>query len=210
MLKAKVLQHIRDSTRFGSRPLVASEYCIGSTGVRADLVVASRTSREITAFEIKSENDTLKRLPHQLEAYLRYFDRVIVVAAHRHQKRVRQIRHEGLEIWEAEKSGSLAVIREGCAAGRKESLVDLLTQRDRGRYQGLIAKGPDGARDAFFATFDERFGPSSRLFWAATGRRIPPESVGMLSRFEADRDEERRRAISEVQQLSSWAALEAA
>jgi hypothetical protein len=38
----------------------------------------------LEGFEIKSEKDTLERLPHQLEAYRRVFDRLTVICAERH------------------------------------------------------------------------------------------------------------------------------
>jgi len=209
-LKAKVLERLRQTGRFGPKPLIASEFCIGSTGIRADLIIASRTTREFAAIEIKSSVDTLKRLPSQVAAYVRYFDYVMVVGAHRHQSRIRRMDVPGLEIWEAEKSGTLAVVRAGDRNAPTDSFEDLMTQRDVQRYRTLLNGGPEGIRDAFFATFDERFGPTSEQFWSSVGRGITTESLSLLSRFEAERQEQRNLRSFEARQLSSWAALEAA
>lgn|GEM_PF-921758 len=48
---------------------------------RADLVMANG---KLSAFEIKSDRDSLDRLQGQLESYLRFFEQVSVVCAERH------------------------------------------------------------------------------------------------------------------------------
>lgn len=209
-LKAKVIQRLRESKRFGSRPLIATEYRVGSTGVRADLVIASRATREIAVIEIKSAVDSLKRLPHQIDAYARFFDHIILVAAHRHQPHVRRLSIPGLEIWQVEKSGALATVRSGDLAFRSESLADLLTQRDKVRYRGLIEQGADGAKDAFFAAFEDRHGETSDQFWRSVSGKVSVESLAVLSRFEAERTDERQRLITEAERYSTWEALVAA
>lgn len=209
-LKAKVIQRLRESKRFGSHPIIATEYRVGSTGVRADLVVASRSTREVVAIEIKSAVDSLKRLPSQLDAYTRYFDRVILVAAHRHQRHVRQLTFPGLELWEVEKSGALATVRLGGSSTRKESPADLLTQRERLRYRGLIESGHDGAKDAFFAVLEDRHGEISDLFWRGVSGKVNVDCLATLSRFEAERVEARQRQAAESERLSSWQSSVAA
>lgn len=195
---------------FGRKPIIATEYRVGSTGARADLVVASRSTREVAAIEIKSAMDSLKRLPHQLAAYTGYFDRVILVAAHRHQPHVRRLAIPGLEIWEVEKSGALATVRPGDLTPLAESPVDLLTQRERQRYRGLIESGHQGARDAFFAAFEDRHGESSNLFWGGVSGKVTTDCLARLSRFEPERLEARQRQKLEFERFSSWNSLAAA
>jgi hypothetical protein len=48
---------------------------------RADLAVIGRS---MDGFEIKTERDTLRRLPRQIEAYGRLFDRCSIVIAEKH------------------------------------------------------------------------------------------------------------------------------
>jgi hypothetical protein len=57
------------------------EFWVPRTNERADVVVIGAT---IEGFEIKTEGDTLKRLPRQAEAYARLFDRCHAVLAVRH------------------------------------------------------------------------------------------------------------------------------
>ena len=57
------------------------EFWVPRTNERADVVaIGSR----LWGFEIKTDRDTLTRLPRQVEAYSRLFDRCAVVVAERH------------------------------------------------------------------------------------------------------------------------------
>jgi len=57
------------------------EFWVPTTNARADVAVIGA---RIDGFEIKTERDTLKRLPRQAEAYVRLFDRCHAVLADRH------------------------------------------------------------------------------------------------------------------------------
>lgn len=57
------------------------EFWVPRSNERADVVVIGA---HMSAFEIKTERDTLKRLPRQATAYARLFDRCTVVVAERH------------------------------------------------------------------------------------------------------------------------------
>lgn len=211
-IKAKVLEALRRDQRITRAPFIATEYRIGATGVRADLALAFRNPhREFVGVEIKSALDTLRRLPHQIETYSRIFDRVIVVAATRHQATVRQYQHPNMEVWEIEKSGTLARVRTNVSPQPAAGLAALLSQRDQMRYKGLIAAGAQGERDAFFAAFEDRYGECSVDFWARVqGRRIKESDIAELSRFHAGRAREQQMEIDYAEKLSSWGAMEAA
>ena len=57
------------------------EFWVPRSNERADVVVIDA---HLSAFEIKTDRDTLKRLPRQATAYARLFDRCTVVVAERH------------------------------------------------------------------------------------------------------------------------------
>jgi hypothetical protein len=57
------------------------EFWVPRSYERADLAVIGRS---MDGFEIKTERDTLRRLPRQVEAYGRLFDRCSVVVAEKH------------------------------------------------------------------------------------------------------------------------------
>lgn len=60
------------------------EFWLPRSNARADVAVVGAT---IDGFEIKTERDSLKRLPRQADAYARIFDRCHVVLAQRHVER---------------------------------------------------------------------------------------------------------------------------
>lgn len=60
---------------------LVDEFWVPQSNERVDIVAIGSILR---AFEIKTERDTLKRLPRQAGAYGRLFDQCIVVAASRH------------------------------------------------------------------------------------------------------------------------------
>jgi hypothetical protein len=57
------------------------EFWVPQSNERADVAVIGAT---MEGFEIKTERDSLKRLPRQADAYKRVFDRCHAVLAHRH------------------------------------------------------------------------------------------------------------------------------
>jgi hypothetical protein len=64
----------------GARETV-DEFWVPRSYERADLAVIGRS---MDGFEIKTERDTLRRLPRQVDAYGRLFDRCSVVIAEKH------------------------------------------------------------------------------------------------------------------------------
>jgi hypothetical protein len=75
-LRARVL-----AATAGAREAV-DEFWVPRSHERADLAVIGRS---LDGFEIKTERDTLRRLPRQVAAYGRLFDRCSVVVADKHR-----------------------------------------------------------------------------------------------------------------------------
>jgi hypothetical protein len=71
----------------GARDTV-DELWVPRSNERADIAVIGRS---MDGFEIKTERDTLKRLPRQIVAYGRLFDRCTAVVAERHCERAQEI-----------------------------------------------------------------------------------------------------------------------
>jgi hypothetical protein len=65
--------------------LVLDELGICEGATRADVAVVNGS---LSAFEIKSDRDTLARLPRQIEAYQRVFDNVTVIVGGRYVERI--------------------------------------------------------------------------------------------------------------------------
>jgi hypothetical protein len=84
MITEAVVRHSLREEMLALAPATAEaiyEFWVPRSHERADVAVIGTT---IDGFEIKTERDTLKRLPRQAEAYTRVFDHCFAVVAHRH------------------------------------------------------------------------------------------------------------------------------
>jgi hypothetical protein len=194
-IKAAVLNRLKQQGRIDRRSALASEFCLGRTGVRADLALRSE---QLIGVEIKSEMDRLRRLSAQLSVYRAYFDCTVLVVASRHLPAVRALDLRGVEIWEFAAGGSLRTLQAGCVGPAEEPRwADLMTQVERRRFLA------DDGRAAFSAAFDHRFAGKSREFWRTVGRRkIRAEDLATLSRF---RDARLSQEASAKAREAKWA-----
>lgn len=78
VLERLVSEHASDDS------LIVQEMGVWSGSVRIDVAVING---ELTGYELKSERDTLARLPLQADIYSRVFDRLTLVVAERHEKK---------------------------------------------------------------------------------------------------------------------------
>jgi hypothetical protein len=85
---------VRDALRAHTLAQVAGaqntvdELWVPRSNERADMALLGR---RMDGFEIKTERDTLKRLPRQVAAYGRLFDRCTVVVAEKHRDRASEL-----------------------------------------------------------------------------------------------------------------------
>lgn len=175
-IKAAVLNRLRQLGRIDRRSTLANEFCLGRTGVRADLAIRSD---RLIGVEIKSELDSLRRLPNQLAAYRSLFDCTILVVATCHLMALKKMDLGGVEIWEFTSDGTLGVVQAENSELRPEpNWASMMTQVERRRF---LAN--DGQK-AFRAAFDHRFAITSQAFWRTIGRRkIKAVDLALLSRF---------------------------
>lgn len=113
-IKAAVIDKLFASAALSDAVLI-NEMVIANWSRRADLVVANG---KLHAFEIKSDFDSLRRLPGQVETYLSRFDKVTVVCTSKFAKLVRDCTESRVEIWCAAKTDDgtkLSVYRRGQA-----------------------------------------------------------------------------------------------
>jgi hypothetical protein len=97
--KALFLQHVGDA-----RTVIFEELGVQHGFVRIDLAVVNG---ELQGFELKSDRDTLSRLPVQAEAFGRVFDRVTLVVGERLLRRAVEIVPDwwGIKVARAESNG---------------------------------------------------------------------------------------------------------
>ena len=82
-VRSAVLQRLSADHAGDDDTRVVEEMAIWSGTVRIDVAVING---ELAGYELKSERDTLERLPAQMAIYSRVFDRVTLVVGERHYK----------------------------------------------------------------------------------------------------------------------------
>lgn len=177
------------------KAVFASEVRYGPTDRRADFLVVEDSSH---AFEIKSDFDSLSRLPDQISDYMRTFDFVSVVTTERHLGSVRSIvpSKVGLSVL---KEGKLTRVRQPKRFARL-SKMHLAISCDR---SGLLQRVPNAKsaaslpdlqiaaiktlsvtelRAVFLNGLRERYKHSSQAFLAETDGQLDREDLLLLRR----------------------------
>ncbi|CAH1527528.1 conserved hypothetical protein [Vibrio rotiferianus] len=109
-LKALTLNHMLAKGYLIETDVISNEYLLRSSSRRADMVISK--NGELWAFEIKSEADSLSRLNGQVDAYLKYFDKVIVVSASKHVRNVMNSVPKEVAVWEV-RGSNIVVVQRG-------------------------------------------------------------------------------------------------
>lgn len=145
-MKKAVLSYLLGKSKLNGDVTVISEFTIDSFSRRVDLVVIN--NGRMVAYEIKSDADSLFRLHGQLDKYLKYFDKVVVVSASRHIKKILPTVSGNVEVWEV--NGDNIVIKK---RGRvedisfKENYLDLLKVVDMKRLAKVMKIPTGGTKD---------------------------------------------------------------
>lgn len=110
---------------------ILTELCVKDS--QADLVIVNGTT---TVYEIKTELDTLARLPKQLDDYTSVFDKIYVITNKKYLKQVRLLidqKHKGVGICLLNQDGTLTKIRESkshIARLDKSAMFDVLNRKE--------------------------------------------------------------------------------
>lgn len=189
-VKALVLMRVREAAGRRKKPVVALEFSLGSSGVRADLAIFAETTIGV---EIKTARDSLRRLPSQMAAYSRYFDHTIAVVAPCHLRNLIERQLHGASLWTYDEGGDLAIRHVGVQHSVEPSaLLDTLTQAERRSLE-------------FGAAMSRRYGKTSETFWQSVSRRkIRPEDLSLLSRFANAREQAKKWADERELIWSQW------
>lgn len=109
-IKVSLIEYLRQRNRISKETVVISEFPVDDFARRADLVLISR---DMQAFEIKSEADSLIRLQGQVGTYLRFFDKVTIVVAPKHANHVLETMPPEVAVWVVQDKQSFKVLRRG-------------------------------------------------------------------------------------------------
>lgn len=114
----RALERQLSSIHTGDESLIVHEMGLWSGSARIDVAVVNG---ELLGFEIKSDRDTLGRLPFQAEVFSRVFDRVSLVVGRKHIRAARAIVPRWWGIVEAVATNGDVCLREKRGAKRNPS-----------------------------------------------------------------------------------------
>lgn len=124
-LKAAVIDRLYAGAHVDDDAVVISEMVVDNWSRRADVVLANG---KLWGFEIKSEQDTLERLPGQIEVFTRSFEKLTVVTVARFEPQVRMMIPDGVGLWIEEQDGNLKErVRSRVAPLSREAAITLMT-----------------------------------------------------------------------------------
>lgn len=103
-LKAAVIDKLYASAHVDQDSVLVSEMVVDNWSRRADVVLANG---KLWCFEIKSELDSLSRLPGQIDTFARSFEKLVVVVAGKFEEAARAMLPDGVGLWVEEAGGLL-------------------------------------------------------------------------------------------------------
>lgn len=128
-IKVALINHLRQIGAISLGTPILSEFSIFDGARRADLCIIIKN--RIIAFEIKSEADSLTRLEGQIEDYLNYFDKVIVVTAPKFTAQIKENVPKNVGIWEINNNSIIQKQRGNISLNRdKKYLTSMLRKKD--------------------------------------------------------------------------------
>jgi hypothetical protein len=217
-IKALVLNHLMSKGHISTGSTVISEFTIDRYSRRVDL--ATVRDNCLTAFEIKSEADSLSRLVGQIEKYLHFFDKVVIVAAPKHIENILISTPASVEVWEVSQK-SISLKRRGKIARIRErsSLIELMKANELLKLSGVLGLdtretnrqalaeklsdvSPSTLRKNAHQFIKNRYLPSSTNFWTVVGERpIEAQHIEFLSPYKGQREISR---VQEENRVRFW------
>lgn len=136
-IKSAVINKLINNKKITTDTIIINELVIDSFSRRADLVIIEKDS--MTAFEIKSEADSISRLTGQIDKYLSYFDKVIVVSAEKHISKISKTTTPNIGVW-VYSDGAIKILRKGRKQNNidKENYLDLLKTNEMKKLSRII------------------------------------------------------------------------
>lgn len=123
-LKSLVLSSLLETKSVNDKSLIMNELTVGNFARRIDLAIT--VNDKLIGYEIKSEADSLTRLNGQLETYLEYFDKIILVIDSKFIPLLKTPLPKNVGLWEVQ-SASIKIRKKGCyKTASKYKLVDFL------------------------------------------------------------------------------------
>jgi hypothetical protein len=141
-LKAAVIDKLYLSSHVDRDAVLVSEMVVDNWSRRADVVLANG---KLWCFEIKSEMDSLSRLPGQIDTFARSFEKLIVVVARKFEAAARELLPDGVGLWVEDGDGILKErVRPKVMALSKEAAIIAMTAAELRRLLACNGMAPTG------------------------------------------------------------------
>jgi len=216
-IKALTLNYLKDKEMIDQESIIMNELTVGNYLRRVDLAILSKG--KLIAFEIKSEADSLYRLEGQIETYLKYFDKVIVVSDAKFIPKMTEILPKCVGLWTVDKT-SIQVKNRGKLQDKIESkqlidymdVVDLMkltsklnirSDKDRASLESALENASNKhLRGGVQMSLHRKFKEYNQLFAEETNNKaISTDDLKLLSRFSSIRE---RSKLKEKQSKDFW------
>ncbi|MFA0426643.1 sce7726 family protein [Vibrio sp. 10N.222.51.C5] len=220
-IKALTLNYLRDRSIIDENSIIMSELTVGDFSRRVDLAIYNQG--KLLAFEIKSEADSLNRLSGQVDKYLEYFDKVVVVSDKKFTSMLTNSLPKNVGLWEVNNS-KIKVKQRGQLQRKIDSskLIDMMdlidlhklssklefkTEKDRGSVEKSLGSVSNKIlRQGVEATLRRKFSTVTHTFMTATtNREVEREDIKILSRFGEHRD---KKELEKKQSREFWDNIE--
>jgi hypothetical protein len=220
-IKALTLNYLRDKGIINQDSIIMNELTIGNYLRRVDLAIF--TNCKLIAFEIKSEADSLYRLDGQVDTYLKYFDKVIVISDSKFIPKMVTNLPKSVGLWEINKA-TIKVKNKGRYKNKIDSrqlidymdVVDLVrltstlkirSEKNRSSLESAIANVSNkNLRQEVQVSLNRKFAESNRLFIKETGNKvITTNDLKLLSRFSSQREKNK---LEEKQKKEFWSNID--
>lgn len=219
-IKCDFLNYLRATKLINSRSVLASEYVLGTTGRRADLAI--HNGLKFIGVEVKSQYDTLTRLPGQLRTYTACFDEAMVVLDERHIEEGLGIASSAVSVFSVNRRGEISLVRpaQSTPVGDVRTRLQLLTIQELKKLAGMPVSAQakrnvllkeaerldsDMAGVAIADAFRRTFADTSEDFWRRVQRkRVTLEALSCLSRFAVARANSRDREDERARFWETW------
>jgi hypothetical protein len=203
-IKALTLNYLRDKKIIDQESIIMNELTLGKYIRRVDLAIFIKG--KLVAFEIKSEADSLYRLDGQIDTYLEYFDKVIVVSDSKFIPKLINNLPEQVGIWEVS-SSNIDVQVKGRLQNKidKTKLIDYMdvvdliklssklsisTDKDRVSLENSLINASNKAlRNGVELSLKRKFKENNLIFLEQTKNKIISKNdLKLLSRFNTQRE----------------------
>jgi len=214
-IKAKTLNYLRCKNIIDNKSIIMNELTIGNFKRRVDLAIY--TNGRLIAFEIKSEADSLTRLEGQVNTYLDYFDKVIVISDKKFTSKIIEKSPKSVGVWEVS-SEMISIKSKGSFKNKIDNeklltfmdVVDLKKLSTRLKIpsekhrtaleSSLVSVSNSNLRLGVEQSLKRKFEDVTKTFNEETScKSISKKDLKTLSRFSEQREVEKKKLKQKVE-----------